>query len=731
MEPDCAEHVITGSEEPVVNESVVEQLTTAEIQDARVSTSLLHDGNVGALHDNAFIADDSAVDQSATNERKESAADDIDTGVSASSLSDTVPAIVNSPVEGSETSERTGIVGYIANTSVSLAPSSLGDEVATKCDSKGEELVARDRERTESIQDFLSSDVPPISSLSQSSSIEARLLYLHREEAKCKDRKASAFTVSFCELFMLLPSSEVPRIRAILDSCLVFRPDGRAADLRSMVFEEIGKDQQKLVLDKINASCNPPAPDTRGFVVLSDVDDTLFPASDAMKIGGSDRSWHLDGRFYPGVSRLHRELRAGLRENYGGDYSVLLTARPPFLVKSTTTKTMRLSGVRNPRLAILPGTSNNMEVAGNFFNILRGKFSQLGQVKVSRMLEYAALFPEYAGRFVFIGDDGQGDFDAAIEMLKLRQDSLANSRRYRSPQHLLAFVAVHAVQQKSGTVVSADERSQRTASVRKKHPPIAAESSGSAGPMRHRFFYFDDYMDLAEQLTAAGWLEPEQGDAVMQAFIIDNTPDPLQTALTCDYLALRAALRCREAALSEADEVELQSFEKAKALLPAIERAHLRLAPLSPECTGLSFEVQFDTLAVNNYWDKPPAPISCIFQNIQDRSFSRWQWEAEYRRNAGYINLPWPCEALCHTAARGAIDIGSSLRCYVVLDPESSDVVRNGDSVEVLLLAQQADAHAEKPLGRVTIKVFWGGVKPEPMKVEDFFPEPNSPQSLK
>merc|ERR1712232_515519 len=181
--------------------------------------------------------------------------------------------------------------------------------------------------------------------------------------------------------------------------------------------------------------------------------------------------------------------------------------------------------------------------------------------------------------------------------------------------------------------------------------------------------------------------------------------------------ALRAALRSRRASLQEADEVEREAFLKAEALLPAIEQAHVRLGPPPPECSSLAFEIQLDTLDARNVSDLrgPDRPI-CNFHNMNDKSFTRWQWEADFK---GFINLPWPCEALCHTAARGAIDIGSYCRCFVVLDGESANVLRNGDSVEVILVSQ-SDPNAEKPLGRITIKIFWVGVVQEHMTLEDF-----------
>merc|ERR1719329_574319 len=88
------------------------------------------------------------------------------------------------------------------------------------------------------------------------------------------------------------------------------------------------------------------------LIVISDVDDTLLPASDALGIGGQDCSWTHDGRVYPGVARLHSELRGG---NPPDVYSVLLTARPPKLCADLVRKLPTIAGATNPRMAILPG----------------------------------------------------------------------------------------------------------------------------------------------------------------------------------------------------------------------------------------------------------------------------------------------------------------------------------------------------------------------------------------
>merc|ERR1711953_105998 len=106
-------------------------------------------------------------------------------------------------------------------------------------------------------------------------------------------------------------------------------------------------------------------------------------------------------------------------------------------------------------MSILPGGSN---MIGNTIDILRGNqkrvddknsiddeeeyrarlqdFKALGDMKVQRFEEYWKLFPELAGRFVFVGDDGQADLLAAEKMLGMTDEN---------GLPLVAFCAIHAV----------------------------------------------------------------------------------------------------------------------------------------------------------------------------------------------------------------------------------------------------------------------------------------------
>lgn len=239
----------------------------------------------------------------------------------------------------------------------------------------------------------------------------------------------------------------------------------------------------------------------------------------------------------------------------------------------------RICGVTKPRMAILPGQGGTVNLTLNMFRVLTGNYAKLGETKVKRMLQYALLFPEYAGQFVFLGDDGQADAGVAAEMLGLSLPSAGSAEHLTSASGLssgcaplVAFVAVHAVQQGESHVVKPEQRKAFVEELRRRFPPDS-DSSGSL----HRFFYFVDYEDLAAQLAEAGWFTEAQRDAVFAAAKRDRLPDLRSVVGTCNLRLLRSVLSswCD---VGECDEVELDAFSYAGSVLPDMVRAHIRLA---------------------------------------------------------------------------------------------------------------------------------------------------------
>lgn len=531
---------------------------------------------------------------------------------------------------------------------------------------------------------------------------------------------ASPLVDRLAPLLELMDAEAVPQARAALDASLIFRVDGSPADLRSLVFEGLHESQQARVLNRIRDCCAPPPADCYGFVLLSDVDDTLLPGHDALQIAGSDRSWHLDGRLYPGVSRTHLELRGGLRDAYGGDYSVLLTARPPALVRSLGNKLKRITGLNNPRMAILPGEGNPADMAKNAVRALFGKYTQLGETKRARAVEYARLFPEYAGRFVFIGDDGQADAEAARDMLAMRGDGASRA------VPLFAFVAVKAVKQTDDYLVPTRQRTELVEVSRRQFPSFENPPGATAaadGTRHHRFFYFDDYQDLAEQLAEAGWIRSDQRDNILRAFCRDRMPDLVSCAQACDLQSLREGIATWSESIGEADEADVQAYEHAGAALADVVRATVQLAMPPEDISHIVLQVLDVRTTDGLCWqtgnfDPYSTPPSFVLEDLNavkakapssafglfDSGVQRWE-----ARSDGSIQISR--QDLLRDGARFALDCipartYSHSRCFVCLH-ESISAVRDGGSTEAILVGTGSKPCPAEPLGDVTVRVKW------------------------
>eukprot|EP00930_Biecheleria_cincta_P070737 TRINITY_DN58350_c0_g1_i1.p1 TRINITY_DN58350_c0_g1~~TRINITY_DN58350_c0_g1_i1.p1 ORF type:complete len:730 (-),score=109.51 TRINITY_DN58350_c0_g1_i1:402-2591(-) len=646
---------------------------------------------------------------------------------SSSSTRAVAPAEEDTEAEG-QRQQQMGISGTLAagQQHQQHASSSMSNAAATVASEAG-----RQQQRS------LTTSKPVLAAGQQSvsreiSEAEAKLMALHKLEAKTYQRSDSRLLVELATLFEFLPDDAVLRVRAELDSGLIFRQDGSAADLRALVFDDMKRADRLKVLRRIYHACSPPPAEHRGFVVLSDVDDTLLPGHDALKISGSDRSWHLDGRLYPGVSRLHRELRNGLRESCGGDYSVLLTARPPFLVQSLGKKLRRITGVQKPRMSILPGAEGTWKAVKNAWRVLTGDYNQLGETKVERIKEYAQLFPEFAGRFVFIGDDGQADLKAAEEMLGLTVSSLGplvgNTAGLKADTPLLAFAAIHAtvVQQGSCPTFALHPR-ERLATINRirqqRRAVKTCHSNGQAsGLSYHRFFYFEDYAELAKNLEGAGWIYSEQLDAILAAHKRDCTlPDLTALVDTCDLKGLRKGINDWSENVNVGDETEQEAFELAGAALAHVVRAHLQLAVPLASTTSIALQVLGVRFHADSNLKWPHKELATTLRlalhdvNSRAKSGSSVSQVIECNGN-GKLRVPWPSGFVCRGDAKPAIDVkailgpGSNNEVtgrFFVVSWDTPGAARHGSVVDVALVTQSDTPDVFNDIGEVTLQVVW------------------------
>jgi len=365
-----------------------------------------------------------------------------------------------------------------------------------------------------------------------------------------------------------------------------------------------------------------------------------------------------------------------------------------------------------------------MRMTVNFLRVLAGKYSSLGSLKVSRLNEYALMFPECAGRFVFIGDDGQADFEAASEMLLLFPPQLpglhTEGLQRADERPLVAFVAVKAVQLGEGYAVPLWKRSVCTMKMRSLYPPVPAEASGIAmseenpNAERHRFFYFTDYGDLAKQLTEAGWLKASQCRSIVRAIERDSNHDPLQRASACDLQGLRAALASMNPEIDECDEVEKESFGLALKRQADIRQVHICIYP--PPRGVRAVVIQILAMAVGGIrWPAEGMALpSVALQDASEEQGSRSKAKSSKRAKQfpcdpkGYLRLPWPCEALSQDCARAVIIIstreGGCCRCFVILD-QSHGALRDKGIGDVSFVPANDPCNASAKHGEMTYRI--------------------------
>jgi hypothetical protein len=174
--------------------------------------------------------------------------------------------------------------------------------------------------------------------------------------------------------------------------------------------------------------------------ILTDIDDTLYPnIQHHTYLAGSDISWHQHTPF-PGVISFYRTL---YRQPFSSKYSTILSATPS-IFKSSKLVNTTLQRILGDRFGFLQGSDEKLAVLdslGTHFLTaitsrltsldqespgkpnVRRHFRNYGDKKYQRFLQMKSIFPEFT--FIFIGDNGQGDLLAAIQMLASDMNCIA------------------------------------------------------------------------------------------------------------------------------------------------------------------------------------------------------------------------------------------------------------------------------------------------------------------
>lgn len=170
--------------------------------------------------------------------------------------------------------------------------------------------------------------------------------------------------------------------------------------------------------------------------IMTDIDDTLYPNNEhGTYIAGSDTSW-AQKKPYPGIKLFYHLFYKKLPTN--SKYTTILSATPGCiknsklldkngLLHSILQKYGFIQGPESKRQILNPNSIYNItrNCIGHYCGVnntntdvdnISSLFKLFGNTKFDRFKQYLSIFPEY--KIIFIGDNGQGDVLAGIEMVK-------------------------------------------------------------------------------------------------------------------------------------------------------------------------------------------------------------------------------------------------------------------------------------------------------------------------
>ena len=269
--------------------------------------------------------------------------------------------------------------------------------------------------------------------------------------------------------------------------------------------------------------------------ILTDIDDTLYPNTEhGTYVAGSDVAWPQK-QPYPGIVSFYRAFCRRRDAEHGPPrYATVLSATPGVL-KSSKIRSEVLARVLGPHYGFMQGSDRKRDIVmGVKQNVLtlfemrkkriqtasvgtstgtatatntrapvevNALFQKYGETKFQRFLQYKSIFPEF--RCIFIGDNGQGDVVAGLNMLARDPRCIVcirsvchNGKRYSS----FRLPLVHEIPEEAMFTTSASADS------------IGAGAGTGAGTgagavkkkikvtrqMRKRLYPFRTYIDLAQ-----------------------------------------------------------------------------------------------------------------------------------------------------------------------------------------------------------------------------------------
>jgi phosphatidate phosphatase APP1 len=175
------------------------------------------------------------------------------------------------------------------------------------------------------------------------------------------------------------------------------------------IYNKLPKQCKKLFKEKLEKSS--AFIKERPIKIISDVDDTFVCSGGTF--GNVDTRYPREV-IYPGVTSFYKELAPNDNppKRYGN--LIFISARPEVTRQQVNArfKYYFQTGTIHTLPMILFGDFKSMK------GVPLKNFSQIAAKKYKNFCKYAKLYPE--NNFVFVGDNGQGDFDTGELMLKIK-----------------------------------------------------------------------------------------------------------------------------------------------------------------------------------------------------------------------------------------------------------------------------------------------------------------------
>ena len=291
-------------------------------------------------------------------------------------------------------------------------------------------------------------------------------------------------------------------------------PKDYGCDIREIFFDrdneliDGGEELLQLLTNKWNDTNQDQV-----YHILTDIDDTLYPNTQPIMgfdtyIAGSDNSWHQHTP-YPGIKAFYNQFYKQLPEMYR--YSTILSATPGMLKMSKLNDKHNklkpilhdygfLHGENQKSMFIAPENISsliqNFQKNNNSQKQHAQNISQLhrmfGETKIERFKQYKRIFPEY--KFIFIGDNGQGDVIAGEKMVEFDSKCLVYIHQ----------VSVNGTHYKEGNV-----------------------SHNLSSEQSKRIGFFKTYHELGNLMRRKGILTRQNHKAITKTFKEDLASSPV------------------------------------------------------------------------------------------------------------------------------------------------------------------------------------------------------------